>query len=1043
MRKILWWNFLLLLFLARNIDAAPVAPIVHTLIQADGTLFSARMWGDEDSSGWETDSGHTILYDDNSGNWVYAQKNASGHLIKSQQFVIDSSKPPAITIEKHLRPAYSSSSFGESGTGPSYSPSYAASYPTSGAINVPVILIYYTDAGSTYTKAEITDVIFGDTTSPTYGSAKDYFDEVSYSALTFSDTHIVVDWVQSDSGHNYYGYANGAVRAAELVLEAVTKADTDIDYSLYDNDGDGEVDGVVIVHQGDGREISTDNNDIHAHKWSLTEAGLTPPTLDGKTIDNYIIIPETQPAVSWKGGTSSAGITTVGVFCHEFGHLLGLIELYDNDTDGLSEGIGEWGTMGSGNWNGVGRMGDCPAHYCAWSKFQLSWNTPVTPVETPLTNEKIEAAAVKADVYNFNADLKAGGTSEEHFMLENRQKIGFDRGLPGHGLLIWHIDDNATDNTDENHKLVDLEEADGNNDLDNKINRGDTGDPYPGSSNNKTFNFKTTPNNSRYPDVGGSSQVRVENISEDTSADTPILANLYFNNAPTLASPSLSPTTGDTSTSFTFKVNYADTDGDNPSTYQYVYIDGATSHYMSWDSGTSSSNGTYKCSTTLGAGDHTYYFYFEDGQGGSSRLPSSETSSGPTVTAAAGEEAAAEGDFASWNPMCFIATAAYGSPMAKEVKTLCRFRDSYLLGHPLGRKMVALYYKFSPPLASFISQHPWLKRPVRGMLKPIVKLVKFKDYHEDTKTRKTTNHSNHELSRINRIFLRVFYISCFRGKLFLKGNSYLWAAETGKDLDASFQKALDSLSILNLEMAYKRLEVIIRDFPQTERVPEANFWRTIISLVRLSRSDIMRDKYSEGIEKVSDKKELKKLIKLYSKNSQEIVESGRILVKDVKALLKYAGKPIKVKVRKDYDSVNLSREAFLPLKNLEKGIPPGEEETERLKKFYNDASYRYILGKSVGEKDLTEKQVIEGEINWSGMMMVIGNELFRYAMVCQKGWIDPTLSRKIKSPENARDGLKTAKECFEKALKFQPSPAIKTKARERIEEIEQSLKELK
>jgi len=1037
MRKILWWNFLLLLFLARNIDAAPVAPIVHTLIQADGTLFSARMWGDEDSSGWETDSGHTILYDDNSGNWVYAQKNASGHLIKSQQFVIDSSKPPAITIEKHLRPAYSSSSFGESGTqGPSYSPSYSVSYPLSGSIKVPVILINYTDTDTTYSKSEITDVIFGDTTPPpTYGSAKDYFDEVSYSALTFSDTHIVVDWVQSDSGHNYYGYANGAVRAAELVLEAVTKADTDIDYSLYDNDGYGEVDGVVIVHQGDGREISADNNDIHAHKWSFTEAGLMPPTLDGKTIDNYIIIPETQPAVSWKGGTSSAGITTVGVFCHEFGHLLGLIELYDNDTDGLSEGIGEWGTMGSGNWNGVGRMGDCPAHYCAWSKFRLFWNTP-TPVtlETRLTDEKIEAAAVKADVYNF-ADLKHPlEDCGEHFMLENRQKIGFDRGLPGHGLLIWHIDDDETDNTDENHKLVDLEEADGNNDLDNKNNRGDTGDPYPGNSGNTAFNFITTPNNIRY--YGQSSQARVESIIEDTSADTPILANLYFNNAPALASGSLSPTSGDTSTSFVFTVNCTDGDGDSLST-KYLYIDGS-SRSMSLDTGN-----TYKYTTTLAVGEHSYYFHFEDGQGGSSRLPSSETSSGPTVTAAAGEEAAAEGDFASWNPMCFIATAAYGSPMAKEVKTLCRFRDSYLLGHPLGRKMVALYYKFSPPLASFISQHPWLKRPVRGMLKPIVKLVKFKDYHEDTKTRKTTNHSNHELSRINRIFLRVFYISCFRGKLFLKGNSYLWAAETGKDLDASFQKALDSLSILNLEMAYKRLEVIIRDFPETERVPEANFWRTIISLVRLSRSDIMRDKYSEGIEKVSDKKELKKLIKLYSKNSQEIVESGRILVKDVKALLKYAGKPIKVKVRKDYDSVNLSREAFLPLKNLEKGIPPGEEETERLKKFYNDASYRYILGKSVGEKDLTEKQVIEGEINWSGMMMVIGNELFRYAMVCQKGWIDPTLSRKIKSPENARDGLKTAKECFEKALKFQPSPAIKTKARERIEEIEQSLKELK
>ena len=90
----------------------------------------------------------------------------------------------------------------------------------------------------------------------------------------------------------------------------------------------------------------------------------------------------------------------------------------------------------------------------------------------------------------------------EYFMIENRQQTGYDSELPGCGLLIWHIDEAVTStnaaNANEAHPLVDLLQADGKNDLDKKTNRGDDGDPYPGSSKNERFFAGSTPSSNFY-----------------------------------------------------------------------------------------------------------------------------------------------------------------------------------------------------------------------------------------------------------------------------------------------------------------------------------------------------------------------------------------------------------------------------------------------------------------------------------------------------------------------------------------------------------------
>jgi immune inhibitor A len=93
---------------------------------------------------------------------------------------------------------------------------------------------------------------------------------------------------------------------------------------------------------------------------------------------------------------------------------------------------------------------------------------------------------------------KAGASGDEYFLLENRQQTGFDVSLPGNGLLIWHIDDSQPTNTDEKHYKVALMQADGKRDMEHNANRGDAGDPYPGTVNNRTFDATSDPNSKSY-----------------------------------------------------------------------------------------------------------------------------------------------------------------------------------------------------------------------------------------------------------------------------------------------------------------------------------------------------------------------------------------------------------------------------------------------------------------------------------------------------------------------------------------------------------------
>jgi len=524
---------LISLFLSLVVQPAlsvPAAPGFHTLEQKDGSTFMAKLIGDENYHVWESSDNYSIVFDETTMDWTYAILDPEGNLSISKN-VVGKDAPPN-NIPKHLRPNKKApEKISKYTTSQSSTATTPANILTSSTVsaNIPVILINFADRTTTFTNEEFNTLLFSTGTK----SMKDYFEEVSYGKFTVSPgPSDVVGWYQASETHDYYGKnVRGYDRyPAELVIEAIIAADNaGFDFAPYDMDGDCLVDVVDIIHQGSGEEAGGDAKDIWSHSWDLDSAkvygdGSGNYTTDdfsatcgrNVSVNDYVIQPETL----------FGSQQTIGVFAHEYGHALGLPDLYD--TNGDSEGIGEWSLMASGSWNSVpgGLAGDTPAHMDAWSKSFLGWVNPTVLDKSAF--EYIDQAANNSEVFQLlnnpdgAGDWTSGGTGGgEYFLIENRRKIGFDAALPGEGLLIWHIDESMGNNQDENHKLVDLEEADGLNDLDNGVNRGDAFDPWYISSIG--FTESTNPNSKLYNNKPSS--VRVKNISASASIMT---ANLIL-----------------------------------------------------------------------------------------------------------------------------------------------------------------------------------------------------------------------------------------------------------------------------------------------------------------------------------------------------------------------------------------------------------------------------------------------------------------------------------------------------------------------------------
>jgi immune inhibitor A len=287
--------------------------------------------------------------------------------------------------------------------------------------DIPVILLdfidkHYTSGWVAATPDMFDSLLFSEGKNPT-GSMREYYLEDSYGQYAVHGT--VMGWYTTDTSYTRVGY-NGSQMALQAVIRwAIEQADPTVDFSQFDNNHDGIVEGIIIIHAGTGREESGNNDEIHSHMAWLNPAVV----VDGVTIREYTI----QPEESANYHTMSA----IGVFCHEWGHILGLPDLYD--TDYSSEGVGRWSLMGSGNYNDNSQH---PAHMDAWCKQKLGWLSP-QEINTNVDSVSIPAVEFNPVVYQLNGHNHS--YYRERWLVENRQQVGFDQGLPGAGLLIYHI----------------------------------------------------------------------------------------------------------------------------------------------------------------------------------------------------------------------------------------------------------------------------------------------------------------------------------------------------------------------------------------------------------------------------------------------------------------------------------------------------------------------------------------------------------------------------------------------------------------------------
>ena len=331
--------------------------------------------------------------------------------------------------------------------------------PTTGQNRVLVILANFSDTSPAYNVSDFQDLFFGDTA----GTLKNYYSAASYGQLDLVGD--VYGWFTVSGTHDYYGndnygYGDFPANFQGLAAEALDMAETSgVDFSQYDNNGDGCVDSLIVVHQGMGGEYGGGQTNIRS-QFSTISYGLgTPKQFDGVHIDRFAIVPEIEI-----DGTS---LKSFGTIAHEYGHLLGMTELYDKD--GSSYITGNYDLMS------IGLYGLLPS---AYTRARMGW---LTPLDITTSNQGVfELPSVQDSGYVLKAP---GGHRDEYFLIENRTRAGYDASLPDEGLAIWHVDERSV--RQNNNELVgcgpfvpllSLEQADGSMDLEYAVNWGDTGD---------------------------------------------------------------------------------------------------------------------------------------------------------------------------------------------------------------------------------------------------------------------------------------------------------------------------------------------------------------------------------------------------------------------------------------------------------------------------------------------------------------------------------------------------------------------------------------
>lgn len=398
------------IFIHNTAEAVPAFPGTTTVKQPDGTVLELRLLGDEFAHVTVNSAGEAMEQDAD-GFWRVSDENPAAKLRKG-----------AVRRASRARSSEGITSF-----------------PRTGEVRSLILLVDFPDVPfvTPDVQREFSEMLNlkGFDRREHIGSAADYFRAQSMGQ--FSPQFDVYGPVRADKVSTYYGEndANGDdMRAHELAIEICRKLDGEINFADYDLDGDGMIDNVYFFYAGYGENFAGNKAAWlwpHANHIETLGVPASERTFDGKVLNSYGCCAELY-------GSTGTDVAAIGTFCHEFGHILGLPDTYDANysADGSGNHPDQWDIMASGSYLPATRnCGAVPAGYSALERWLLGWAEPVEiskPQSVELPALHLTGSSVRISTEH----------PDEFFLLENRQNTrgGYDRYIPSHGLLVWHVD---------------------------------------------------------------------------------------------------------------------------------------------------------------------------------------------------------------------------------------------------------------------------------------------------------------------------------------------------------------------------------------------------------------------------------------------------------------------------------------------------------------------------------------------------------------------------------------------------------------------------
>lgn len=467
---------LCLLSFALKLNAVPAKRLPVNLRLTDGTIVTARLFGDELLHFYLTTDGRALKQVAGTDDYEIVNRDSLCS--------IWSGRSAARQAIRNRRRQRLQSSF-----------SISATIPKKQKRGL-VILVNFANNQLTYNNTTYNKFFneLGYSDHGMSGSVRDYFLSQSYGALDVQFD--VVGPVSVSQNDSYYGQndAYGMDKyPGEMVIEACKSVDEQIDFSAYDWNGDGEVEQVFLIYAGYGEAQNAPANTIWPHEYTLDEAkiygdGTGSMILDGVKVNTYACSCELM-------GNQGNDIDPIGTACHEFSHCLNLPDTYDPNY--YSYGMDHWDLMDAGAYNNNGRT---PASFTSWERMFCGWLTPVELRSACNVNDMQPITSGPEAYIIYNQQNR-----NEFYLIENRQNESWDAALKGHGMLVLHVDydKNAWEqnevNAIYNHQRMTIIPANNNYRGINVVTSQSeydanmAGNPYPGTTGNTELSDYSIP----------------------------------------------------------------------------------------------------------------------------------------------------------------------------------------------------------------------------------------------------------------------------------------------------------------------------------------------------------------------------------------------------------------------------------------------------------------------------------------------------------------------------------------------------------------------